>query len=81
MVQKKRQREKHPIPIIDLERCDGCGLCLRVCPTGALAMNGSKALVARPGACDYSGLCEMACPVQAIQRPFEIVLWDSSIEE
>jgi MinD superfamily P-loop ATPase len=61
-----------PVPWIDPDRCDGCGLCLRVCPCGALELQGDK-VVARPEVCDYSGLCEMICPRQAIQRPFEIV--------
>ncbi len=63
----------HPVPIIDSSRCDGCGRCVRVCPTGALAMSDGKAIVARPAACDYHGLCEMICSTQALQRPFEIV--------
>ena len=63
-----------PIPLIDLQRCDGCGLCVRACPNKALNMRAGKAIVADPQACEYSGQCEAVCPRQAISRPFEIVV-------
>jgi len=65
--------EEWPVPLIDPTRCNGCSLCVRACPTGALAMSGGVAVVARPEVCNYTGLCEMICPTGAIQRPFEIV--------
>lgn len=62
------------IPIIDPQKCNGCGLCVRVCPTKALDLRYGKAIVANPPVCAYSGLCEAVCPTQAITRPFEIVI-------
>jgi NAD-dependent dihydropyrimidine dehydrogenase PreA subunit len=62
-----------PVPIIDPALCDGCGLCVRACPSHALALEQGKAIVARPDACQYDGYCEMICPVQAIIRPFLII--------
>jgi len=47
-----------------------------VCPTGALAVENGKAIVATPEACNYTGLCEAICPTRAIRRPFEIVVLD-----
>jgi len=64
---------EQPVPIIDPACCTGCGLCVKACPTGALAMSGSRAVVARPAACEYTGDCERICPMQAIRRPFQIV--------
>ena len=63
-----------PIPMIDPQKCDGCGLCVRACPTKALGLQDGKAFVANLLACEYSGLCEAVCPTQAIMRPFEIVV-------
>ena len=66
--------EKIPVPIIDPELCDACGLCVQVCPSHALALENGKAIVANPAACEYSGHCELICPVHAINRPFQIII-------
>lgn len=68
------QFNDRPIPLIDPQLCDGCGLCVHACPTKALMLWEGKAIVANPLACEYSGLCEAVCPTQAITRPFEIVV-------
>ncbi|MBN1449584.1 MAG: 4Fe-4S binding protein [Anaerolineales bacterium] len=70
-----------PIPIIDLQLCDGCELCVRACPTKALEVRDGKAVVANPLACEYSGLCEAVCPTHAITRPFEIVIAGAEDDE
>jgi NAD-dependent dihydropyrimidine dehydrogenase PreA subunit len=65
---------ENPSPEVDPELCDGCGLCVRVCPTHALTIINQKAAVTQPHACEYHGYCERVCPVQAISRPFQIIL-------
>lgn len=62
-----------PVPTIDPNRCTGCSLCVAVCPTNALAMRGTIAVVANPQACTYTGDCERICPEQAISRLFQII--------
>jgi NAD-dependent dihydropyrimidine dehydrogenase PreA subunit len=80
MIDEQANYGERPVPIIDPEHCNGCGLCMRVCPTGTLALQHGKVVVARPAACEYTGLCELICPTQAIQRPFVIVLADNNHE-
>lgn len=63
------------LPIIDAETCTGCGDCVEVCPTEALAMRDNLAVVADPEACNYCGYCELICPVGAIELPYQIV-WE-----
>ncbi len=66
-------RSTWPVPQIDAARCDGCSLCVRVCPNGALRLENGVAVVSFPDRCSYTGVCEQACPRDAIQRVFEIV--------
>ena len=62
------------LPEIDAATCTGCGECVVVCPTDALAMADGKAMLARPELCLYDGACEPVCPMSAIQLPYVIVL-------
>jgi ferredoxin len=69
-----------PVPQIDPTRCDGCGLCVKVCPTQVLVIREGLAVVAFPARCNYTGFCERVCPTHAIQRFFEIVWPDETFE-
>ena len=61
-------------PHINAMLCTGCGDCVAICPTSALAMNGDVAVLAGPDDCNYCGLCEAICPVEAIDLPYRIVV-------
>jgi NAD-dependent dihydropyrimidine dehydrogenase PreA subunit len=66
------------LPVIDPDQCDGCGLCIRVCATGALGMVNGKAALVRPEACNYSNTCEDVCPTDAIALPYQVVFADEA---
>jgi len=53
---------------IDLNRCTGCGICIKVCPRQALSLVNGKAAKNENDsfAC---GHCEAACPQHAIRIP------------
>jgi NAD-dependent dihydropyrimidine dehydrogenase PreA subunit len=57
--------------VIRAERCDGCGACVEVCPTGALYLVDGKANLDL-SLCRECEECISRCPTQAIiceQRP------------
>lgn len=60
------------LPIIDLRRCTGCGLCQSLCPTAAVKVRNGKAEIVYPEQCTFCEVCETYCPVGAIGRPFTI---------
>jgi nitroreductase/Pyruvate/2-oxoacid:ferredoxin oxidoreductase delta subunit len=51
--------------IIEADKCIGCGLCVRVCPSETISMRGGKAAITgdRSLSC---GHCAAVCPVDAI---------------
>jgi NAD-dependent dihydropyrimidine dehydrogenase PreA subunit len=51
---------------LDPERCNGCGMCLEVCPHAVFAMNGKKAEIIDRNACMECGACAVNCPTEAI---------------
>ena len=51
---------------IDEEKCDGCGLCAKGCPEGALQMIDGKARLISEITCDGLGACIGECPQGAI---------------
>jgi len=55
-----------PLAIVAVApECDGCGLCARYCPHGALQLNGS-APSADELRCTACGLCAEVCPLSAL---------------
>lgn len=62
------------IPEINLLKCDGCGDCVELCPSGVVALVNDKATIVKPEDCSYCTDCEIFCPTGAIRCSFEIVL-------
>ncbi|MBN1660420.1 MAG: 4Fe-4S binding protein [Anaerolineae bacterium] len=49
------------------ERCTGCGLCLRECPSGAISGQPKEPHAIDPALCSRCRLCYDVCPVDAIE--------------
>jgi len=62
------------MPVIDVAKCNGCGLCVGVCGCGALELVGTAVAVVETVECDWCRDCELVCPTGAITCPFEIVV-------
>ncbi len=52
---------------INLEKCDGCGKCVEVCPVNAIKVENEKASV--NDECVDCGTCVEECPKKAISLP------------
>jgi len=51
---------------VNVALCVGCGICVNVCPVGAVALNGRTAQV-NETVCNGCGACVESCPTSAMQ--------------
>jgi NAD-dependent dihydropyrimidine dehydrogenase PreA subunit len=61
------------VPQIDVELCSGCGVCVVVCQSEAMALIDGRPVIVHPQDCGYCGDCETLCPEGAISLSYEIV--------
>ena len=52
--------------VYDSAQCNGCAMCVAVCPHAVFEMDGRKAVLARPSACMECGACRLNCVTNAI---------------
>ena len=62
------------MPLIEREKCNGCGLCLSVCSCNALVLVENVITVIETEECGWCLQCEAVCPSGAITCPFEITI-------
>lgn len=53
-------------PVIDEEKCDGCGKCVEVCHMNAITINENMKAVINRKKCKMCGRCINTCPTSAI---------------
>lgn len=51
---------------LDPARCNGCGMCVQVCPHAVFALVDRRAVLADRGACMECGACARNCESEAI---------------
>ncbi len=56
------------IETIDVELCNGCGICVKICQMDVIRMDedNKKAIIRYPEDCMLCEFCALDCPVQAI---------------
>ena len=65
------------MPIVDRNKCNGCGLCVDVCYCKVITRVDNVVEINKTRECKlctkWCTMCEMVCPTGAIQCPFEVV--------
>lgn len=62
------------IPVVEQDRCTGCGLCVDACDNGCLGMVWSYATLLGPDDCGSEGSCIPVCPDDAIHMEWVVLV-------
>ena len=58
-----------PVPMVDPDKCNGCGICGQLCQFGAIVSSGKTPMLF-PELCHGCGGCALNCPEGAITETF-----------
>jgi len=61
----KLQQHSKTLPEVTIEKCIGCGECMKLCPVNAIGLKRKKAILVKER-CIGCGECTVACPSGAI---------------
>ena len=62
-----RLNQRLNVPLIDLDKCTGCGLCAKACPIGAISLDRGQKKAFKCDVCGGDPACAQACIPGAIQ--------------
>jgi pyruvate ferredoxin oxidoreductase gamma subunit len=62
-------------PVFNLDKCSRCGLCLVLCPDGAISLNPQAYPVVDYDHCKGCMICAQICPPKAIDTRKEVKAW------
>jgi NAD-dependent dihydropyrimidine dehydrogenase PreA subunit len=51
---------------LDAAKCNGCGMCVKVCPHAVFTIQNGKAVIVNRDVCMECGACSLNCPNEAI---------------
>lgn len=54
-------------PVVDPEKCNGCGNCIEICPSEVYEIEEEKSNPTRPEDCIECWACVDQCPMESIQ--------------
>ncbi|MDO9547248.1 MAG: 4Fe-4S binding protein [Pelolinea sp.] len=60
------------LPVIEVEKCILCGLCVETCPEDVLALEADELAFANPDQCTMCAECEGICPEGAVACYYQI---------
>lgn len=57
-------------PVVDKEKCKGCGKCVKICPGDVFygSKKGEIPMVTYPEECWHEASCTLVCPVEGAVR-------------
>ena len=63
--EENNSRKTSLFPIVDVNLCTGCGICIEKCPFDSIIMKDGKALIQNE-TCRKCMICVKECPINAI---------------